>query len=89
MRYQTARDIDVLGNFPASPNAGAVSLDFDASGNLIYFGIAIPGTPQSVEEWQIRKLTYDGSGNLTRIQWANGTRDFASIWDNRTTLTYE
>lgn len=89
MKYQKGRDIDVLGNFPAAPKQGAISLDFDGSGNLIYFGIAIPGTPQNIPAWQIKKLTYDGSGNLTRIQWANGTRDFASIWDNRTTLTYE
>jgi YD repeat-containing protein len=89
MIYQKVRDIDVLGNIPSAPNPGASSLDFDGSGNLIYFGIAIPGTPQDTAEWQIRKLTYDGSGNLLTITWADGVRSFNHAWDDRVSLTYE
>ncbi len=89
MKYEKGREIDVFGNFPAAPKQGAVSLDFDGNGNLIYIGLAIPGTPQYIPAWQIRKLTYDGSGNLLTITWADGSRSFNYVWDNRASLTYE
>lgn len=38
--------------------------------------------------WAIQKLSYDGSNNLIRKQWANGNSGaFTSIWDNRAVTT--
>jgi hypothetical protein len=64
------------------------SLDFVSGANPIYIGSAVPSSATSAAVWQIRKLTYDGSSNLTNIQYAAGTTAFSSIWDNRTLLSY-
>lgn len=66
----------------------SVQLDYDGSGNAIYLGLAEPGTATSAPLWQIRKLAYDGSGNLLNTKWANGSRAFNSIWDDRVSLSY-
>lgn len=59
-----------------------------SGGNLIYVGKAAPGTAKSASFWQIMKLTYDISDNLTDIQWADGDKKFDNIWDNRASLSY-
>ena len=88
--------LDANGNPILTPsNPGCVidatdytqQFDYDGSGNLLYHGRATPGTPTSFAAWQIRKYTYVGS-NLTAIQYATGASTFASIWDNRVSLTY-
>ena len=56
--------------------------------NPIYIGLANPGTDTDDPGWQIRKLTFDGGGNVTRIQYANGSASYSAIWDNRATITY-
>lgn len=62
---------------------------FEYSGdNPIYIGLAQPGAATSDNVWQIRKLTFDGSGNVTVIQYANGNSSFSNIWDNRGSLSY-
>lgn len=65
----------------------ALQTDYDANGNLTYLGIATPGTLTSAASWQIKKLSYNGSGNLTSITWADSGA-FSQIWDNHTGLTY-
>jgi len=61
--------------------------------NLIYKGFARPGAATSAAVWQIAKQTYDGSNNLTAIQWpqdsnAHASNDYQFVWDNRATYTY-
>lgn len=56
--------------------------------NAIYIGRANPGALTSEAKWQIYKLAYDGSGNMTTMRWADKTDDFIKIWDNRATYNY-
>lgn len=65
-----------------------VQMDYDGSGNVIYYGLAAPGSATAQAVWQIKKLAYSGGGNLTSILWANGAKTFASVWDNRAALSY-
>ena len=66
----------------------ATRLDPDIAGNPIYIGRALTGSLTSATVWQIRKLTFDVSGNLLSIQWPNGVADYTFVWDNRATYTY-
>jgi hypothetical protein len=63
-------------------------LDYDASGNVIYAGVAPIGSSTSQAVWQIRKFTYSAGGNLLNCLWANGSSSFNNIWNNRTALAY-
>lgn len=63
-------------------------MEYDGSGNLIYYGRAAPGTAASAAAWSIMELTYDVNDNLTSIQWAGGTKAFEHVWDNRASLSY-
>lgn len=61
--------------------------------NLIYKGFARPGAGTSDAVWQISKLAYDGSNNLTSITWpqdanAHASNDYQFVWANRATYTY-
>jgi len=61
--------------------------------NLIYAGFARVGASTADPVWQLRKMTYDGSNNLTDITYpenasGNPTFDFEYIWDNRAALTF-
>lgn len=61
--------------------------------NLIYKGFARPGALTSDAVWQIAKLAYDGSGNITSITWPqnqynNASNDYMFIWDNYASYTY-
>jgi len=64
-------------------------LDYQGGTQPIYIGWATPGVATSRDAWKIRKLTYDGNGNVTQIQYASGDVGFTQIWDNRTTITYK
>ena len=66
----------------------SIRIEYDGSSNPIYLGIAAPGTPTSQALWQIRKLTFDGSNNVTAIEYADGTPSFIKEWDERTTGGY-
>lgn len=65
-----------------------VAMDYDGSNNLIYIGYAVSGTAKSAASWLIKKLTYDGSSNLTDIQLEGGNTGFDAVWDNRAALSY-
>lgn len=56
--------------------------------NPVYIGQALPGSLTSASLWQIRKLTFDGNGNVTVIQYANGSPNFNQAWDDRVSLNY-
>jgi hypothetical protein len=63
-------------------------LAFDVSGNLIYFGLAVPGSSPASAVWQIRKLDYSGAGNVIDVLFANGSLLFNSVWNDRATYPY-
>ena len=61
--------------------------------NLIYKGLARPGSDSADAVWQISFYTYDMSNNVISIQWpqdanGNSSNDYQFIWDNRASLTY-
>ena len=62
------------------------------AGNLIYRGLARPGTLTSESKWQICKMTYSGS-NITAIEWpqdsnGNASSEFNFEFDEILTYTY-
>lgn len=66
---------------------------YDVDNNLIYKGIARPGTATSATGWQISKLNYDVDGNLTSIVWpqdanAKASNDFLFIFTSYLSYTY-
>jgi YD repeat-containing protein len=65
-----------------------IACDYDANGNLVYYGQAHSGVAQSEEKWKIRKLSYDANGNLIDWLWAGGREEFTHAWDDRGGLTY-
>lgn len=64
------------------------AMDYDGSGNLLYIGSAEPGSATSAARWLIKKVTVDGSGNITRVAFANGSPNSDQVWDNRAALSY-
>ena len=69
-------------------SATGVQMDFDANGNMTYFGVASPGTQTTDSNWQISKYSYDANGNLLNVLWANGKSTFENIWTAHAGLTY-
>ncbi len=65
-----------------------VYIEYDINNNPVYIGKAQPGSISSSSVWQIQKLSYDASGNVTKIEWAEGSDDFNKIWDNRANYNY-
>jgi len=63
------------------------SIDYDASGNVVYYGVTTSGTAKSAAKWQIKKFSYT-SNDLTDIQWADGNTKFDNVWDDRASLSY-
>ena len=39
--------------------------------------------------WKIKKMIYDGSGNLTWVVYADWEVDFNKVWDDRTLYIYK
>lgn len=73
---------------------GDMAFEGDYTGNdLIYKGFARPGSATSAAVWQIAKMAYDGSHNLTSIKWpedsnSHASSDYQFVWDNRASYTY-
>ena len=83
-RCSTSGGIDTVDGEPQFTQA----IEYDASGNAIYIGEAEPGTAKSADDWRIRKLTYDGSGNVLDVQWASSNHNFDKVWDSRISYVY-
>jgi len=50
--------------------------------NLIYAGFARPGAAEGSNVWQLRKMTYDGASNLTKIEYPENASGAASTeWE--------
>lgn len=54
----------------------------------LYIGQADPGTATSAAGWLIAKCTYDGSGNMTAVDFAGSTDEHNHVWDNRASYVY-
>lgn len=95
MSRATRQLIQVDANFrdiPISDTYLAFRGDYTGT-NLIYAGFARPGTAESDVKWQLRKLTYDGSNNLTKVEWPQNSAggvsaDFEFSWTDRTSYVY-
>jgi hypothetical protein len=61
-------------------------LQVDTVGNTHYIGYANAGSATSGTVWAIKKVVE--VGNDVTITWADGTKDFNNIWNDRLTLTY-
>lgn len=64
----------------------------DSTGSPVFLGRAKAGTATSSEKWQIRKITYDSNGGVTRVQWpeddsGKATTDYIYAWSSFTPLT--
>jgi len=49
---------------------------------------AKPGSSKSDAVWRIFKIVYDGNGNATDIQWANGTKSFDKVANDYASYNY-
>jgi YD repeat-containing protein len=87
---QSVAKTDSQGHLITSPIADTYKqrIEYDVSGNAIYVGAALAGTATDATGWQIKKLTYDGSGNATAIDWAESSNSFNFVWDSRAGYTY-
>jgi len=73
------------GSVTAYSPALATRLD-QADANTLYIGKAQPGTLDSADAWQIRKMIT--TGGVTQFLWANGSAEFKANWSNRASLSY-
>ena len=62
-------------------------IDYSGGSNPIYVGESMPGSSPASSKWKIYKLTYSGT-NVVIKAWANGSKKFDKIWDDRATYTY-
>ena len=60
----------------------------NANGKQEYIGLAPPGSALAESVWQIKKLTYNASGQLTQITWADGNAEFDQAFVNPETFDY-
>ena len=56
--------------------------------NVDYVGEAYPGVAEGDLKWRIKKLSYDGSGNPTAVNFADKSGDFDKSWTLRATYSY-
>jgi hypothetical protein len=65
---------------------GRYKTKYDLAGgsNYVYIGIADRSAKTSEHAWTIRKLLYDGDGNVTDSLITKS----GQIWDNRASLDY-
>lgn len=74
-------------DFLYTPNT-TQKIDYLTGTNPIYIGESVPGSSLGSPSWKIKKLTYDGNGNVTDVQWAPNYLNFGDIWNNRVGLVY-
>lgn len=59
-----------------------------ATDQVEYVGVAEPGANKAEAKWAIFKLFYSGT-NITELRWANASRAFVFVWNDRATYTYD
>lgn len=58
-----------------------------ASATTLYIGEALPGSGDAWNSWQIKRVTFDESGNPTAIAYAEGGSNIL-LWSQRASYTY-
>jgi hypothetical protein len=58
----------------------------DAGSGVTYIGQAQPGTLVADASWKIKKVTE--TGDDLKVEYADGTKDFDKVWNDRATYTY-
>lgn len=79
-----------VGSFKPVRSVGefkTVRLD-EASAEVMYIGLAAPGSLGSEAAWQIKRVTTSATSGETSIEWADGNTEFDNIWDDRDQLAY-
>lgn len=56
------------------------------SDSLQYIGEAPIGASTAERKWKIQRISV--SGNVTSVQWAEGSMDFTNRWDDRAAYSY-
>lgn len=64
----------------------------NADGNPIFIGRAKVGVQEDQDKWQIRKITYDVTDGISRIEWpendeGNASAEFEFVWSSVSALT--
>jgi len=67
-------------------NADALQTKITTSGDVVYIGIAQPGTAQATAKWQAKKIDSTDANNVV-ITWADGG-NFSQTASDLTLLTY-
>lgn len=75
-------------SYPFDRTAMQHKVEYNAAGDPVYIGRALPGIATSAESWQIRKVTYDSARRPTAILFSSGSNEYAYKWDNRAGLSY-
>lgn len=65
---------------------GAVRYE-QVSSTLAYAGQAEPGTAGSDATWQIRRLSFTPSGDVT-VEYAEQSAAYDKVWDDRASYSY-
>jgi hypothetical protein len=74
--------------FICAQEATSMRVAYTVGGYAEYIGKAAPGAAESDLSWQICKLTYDGSNNVTSRVYANGNYLYSYSWTLRATYDY-
>ena len=75
-------------SYPFSISDLKCLIDYSGGANPVYIGYTSPGMVTSAAAWQIRRITYDASNNVTAVEFAGGGNDYNQVWDNRAALSY-
>lgn len=61
---------------------------FTGTGQVEYFGLAIPGSTTATSAWLIRKQLYNESDQQTSLVYASGEAKFNKLWTKRASYAY-
>lgn len=74
--------------FIYAQEATSMRVAYNVGGYAEYIGKAAPGAAEGDLSWQICKLTYDGSNNVTSRVYADGSYLYSFSWTLRATYDY-
>ena len=73
----------------STPDATLITrLAYTTGLSIEYIGSAAPSSATSEDVWKITKIIYDANENITEILFAEGTKHFDKIWDDRASYNY-
>jgi hypothetical protein len=79
---------DGTGSAPGATDTSPKTQRYDfASSTIIYVGSAAIGSSAGSSVWRIKRVTLNGDGNPTAIEYA-GSGAFNQNWNDRASLSY-